>query len=156
MKRLTAKSTLFVFFLSLFLVVTAFSSGSRFGLDSYSVYLNDKMIISQAVNKPLTLESLQLNKANASDKLIIYYSQCNSENKLGKSRSLVLRDNSGNVVKEWKFSDSRAGKTSMEIPVRDLLQIESKLVSGQLSLYYTATGMEQAQKLVHLKLHGNS
>lgn len=156
MKRLTAKSGIFLFLLSLTVFITAFSSGTRFGLDSYSVYLNDKLIISQAVNKPLTLESLQLNKANASDKLIIYYSQCNVENKLGKSRSLVLRDNNGNIAREWKFSDARAGKTSMEIPVKELLQMESKLISGQLSLYYTATGMEQAQKLVNLKVQGNS
>lgn len=156
MKHINSKRFLVLAFLLISVLLTTTAFRTHFGLDSYSVYLNNKLILSQAVNQPLTLESLQLNKANASDKLVIYYSQCNADNKLGKGRSLVLRDNNGNLVKEWKFSDPRAGKTSMEIPVKDLLQMESSLAAGQLSLFYTADGMAQAQKLVNLKVKGNS
>src|SRR5689334_2010327 len=95
MKNNFLKSGFLLAFVSLSLLATAFTVPIKFGLDSYYVYLNDRLILSQPVNKPLSMESLQLGRSNASDKLVIFYSQCNVDNKLGKSRSLALKDSNG-------------------------------------------------------------
>ncbi len=136
-----------------FLLAVLWILGSQFsaraGVDTYQIYLNDKLILQQSVLNPLSLSTLPITKANANDKLVIYYSQCNAPNKIGKGRSLVIKDASGNMVKEWKFTDSE-GSSRMEIPVKELLALENKFASNTLTIYYTAQGMAKEQKLISL------
>ena len=135
--------------------MTAFTHVAKAGLDSYEIYLNSRLILRQTVDKPLSLESLQLTGSNINDKLTIYYSQCNAPNKLGSGRKIVIRDAEGALVREWKFADAQGSKTGMEIPVKELLQLE-KVRAGSLSLYYTADGHPQAQKLTLLQVGDKS
>lgn len=123
-----------------------------FGLDTFAVYLNEKLILKQAVNEPISLQSLQLGKANASDRLVIYYSQCNVENKVGKSRVLAIKNAKGHTVREWKFADSKTGESVMTISVRDLLQMDKTLAMEELHLFYAAEGKTDPQKLLSLQV----
>lgn len=86
------------------------------GGEGFEIYLNNKLILRQAVNKPFTLHSLQLDKANKDDQLVIYYHHCGST---GKDRTIVIKDDKGKIIKEWKFADA-SGSTNkgMTIPVR--------------------------------------
>jgi len=135
------------------LLVAAWMAGSNFsakaGLDSYQIYLNDKLILQQSVRDPLNLSALPITNANINDKLVIYYSQCNAPNKIGKGRSLIIRDAAGNLVKEWKFEDAE-GSSRMEIPVRELLALENKYANNTLTIFYTAQGMNRDQRLISL------
>ena len=133
-----SKRKLFFGLLSILFFGTALKANA--GLDSYSIYLNDKLILKQYVNQPLTLESLGLNQSNINDRLIIHYEQCNAPNKLGKSRSITVKDNKGNLIKKWNFKDAQGGNTGMVIAVRDLLQLEKSTPLSKLSLFYTAEG----------------
>ncbi len=136
-----------------FLLAILWILGSQFsaraGVDTYQIYLNDKLILQQSVLNPLSLSTLPITKANANDKLVIYYSQCNAPNKIGKGRSLVIKDASGKLVKEWKFTDTE-GSSRMEIPVKELLALEDKFASNTLTIFYTAQGMAKEQKLISL------
>ena len=39
----------------------------------YEIYLNNKLIVRQAVTQSINLQSLQLNSSNVNDQLVIYY-----------------------------------------------------------------------------------
>lgn len=123
---------------------------AKAGLDSYEIYLNNKLILKQYVNQPLSLKNLPLSKAGADDKLTIYYSQCNAEGKSGKGRRIAVKDKKGNIVKEWKFADAKTGDTGMVIPVKELLALEKNGGGSQLDLYYIAEGRPDGQMLASL------
>jgi len=154
MQRLLSKQKLL---LSSLLVLFLFASTTaKAGLDSYKIYLNDKLILKQFVNEPLNLESLGLSQANINDQLVIHYSQCNVPNKLGKSRTITVRDSNGNTVKQWRFNDSRDGRTGMVIPVKELLKLDKPNSLGKLSLYYTAEGHQTGQLLTNVHINGRN
>ena len=145
--RLAAFSAIFLF---------AFTLSATAGLDTYEIYLNNRLLVKQTVDKPLSLESLQLGKSNSNDQLVIYYSQCNAPNKVAKARKIVITDANGQVVKEWKFADVQGTNAGMTIPVKELLQLERLNSAAPLSLVYTAEGHVQGQKLTSLQLGSKS
>jgi len=119
----------------------------KFGLDSYEVYLNDQLLIRQYVDKPLPVKHLALTAANRDDRLSIRYNECTAPDKIGKGRSISVRDGDGNVIKEWKFRDG--GDGMMTIPVKELLSVQES--SGNaLVLYYAADGIREGQRLAAL------
>lgn len=134
------------------LMFTGFALQAKAGLDSYEIYLNDKLLLKQFVNEPVSLASLQLNNSNQNDKIIIYYSQCNAPGKVGKGRSISIKDDNGQVVKEWKFEDASDSKAAMVIPVKDLLQLERSNAGQSLSLFYNAQGTTEARKLTSVQI----
>jgi len=122
---------------------------ARAGVDSYSIYLNQKLLFKQSMDKPLALHSLELGQANPNDELIIYYTQCNAPNKIGSDRSIVIRDAEGRKVKEWKFEDATGPDNAMKIPVREILALQKKGASS-LVLFYNAEKLQREQKLASL------
>src|ERR1700743_3169651 len=88
------------------------------GGDSYRIFLNGKMVMTQYVTQPLSLSSLPLSEANSKDELVVYYSHCGA---IGKERSITIKDEKGTVLKEWKFADADNQKdVGMHIPVKDI------------------------------------
>ncbi|HEY4285876.1 MAG TPA: hypothetical protein VGN00_02145 [Puia sp.] len=130
---------------SLFMVLvgmTALMQPVLAGTDSYRIYLNNKLILQQYVTRTLDLKNLPLSEANANDKLVIYYNHCGAT---GRNRSIVVKDENGVVLKEWKFADAPvkdggmnipAGDDGMTIPVKEILALQEK--SHGLSLYYSS------------------
>ena len=132
------------------LFVTLFTASATAGLDNYSIYLNNKLVLRQAVNEPLNLQGLQLDKAQANDQLVIYYSQCQAPNKIGKGRSIAVKDDQGNTIKEWKFADVSGTDNGMKIPVKELLELK-KGSKGNFTLVYAASQLPKGQKLTGLQ-----
>ena len=128
------------------LFVTLFTVSATAGLDSYSIYLNNKLVLKQAVNQPLNLQGLQLDNAQANDQLVIYYSQCQAPNKIGKDRRIAVKDEQGNTIKEWKFADVSGTDNGMRIPVKELLELK-KRSKGNFTLVYAASQLPQGQTL---------
>ena|SRR6185312_3532541 len=120
-----------------FLFFNLFTLSAKAGIDSYDIYLNNKLLIHQSMAEPFNLKDLPLTEANAGDKLVIRYTQCNAPDKIGRNRSIFLKDAAGRIVKEWKFKDATGSNAEMVIPVKELLQIR-KNASGALSLCYAA------------------
>jgi hypothetical protein len=149
-----SKQKFFLAVFSILLCGTAFKA--KAGLDSYEIYLNNKLILKQYVNQPLTLESLGLDQSNINDRLVIHYSQCNAPDKLGKGRSISVKDASGNTIKKWNFADAKSGQTGMVVPVRELLQLEKKTPLSKLSLYYSAEGHATGQLLANFHFGNKS
>src|SRR6476620_2075886 len=89
----------------------AFAGTAKAGLDYYSIYIGKKLAFTRYVNKPLSLENLPISQADLNEELVIQYYQCNMPDKIGKNRSLSLKDKSGKVIKEWKFADAKDGNS---------------------------------------------
>ena len=126
-----------------------FTFHSNVGVDSYEIYLNNKLVVRQSLDKPLQLQDLNLTDANAADRLSIRYSQCNAPGKTAKARSITLRNDDGKIVKEGRFKDAEGEAAQMNIPVKEILNAQ-KISGEQLVLYYSAEGLPQGQPLAAL------
>jgi len=128
------------------------SSGVR-GTDSYRIYLNGKLLLQQYVGQPLKLESLALGPANGNDNLVVYYNHCGAT---GRSRSITVRDDNGNVLKEWKFRDAAvkndmnvpAEDDGMTIPVKEILELQAK--HSGMTLNYSARQLPAGRMLTKI------
>jgi hypothetical protein len=85
------------------LSATVLSFSARIGGDSFTIYLNDKLMIEQHVSSDADVKNLVLNPGNARDVIKIHYNHCG---KVGNSRSVALHDASANILKTWKFPDT--------------------------------------------------
>jgi hypothetical protein len=117
------------------LLLASFFTALEGGVDSYEIYLNNKLLMRQLATQSLSLKSLPLDKAKPNNQLVIYYSHCGT---IGKGRKIAIKNEAGQVVKEWKFADAIGTKTGMTIPVKELLQLQNKYAKNQLSLYYSS------------------
>ncbi|PSR55262.1 hypothetical protein AHMF7605_18000 [Adhaeribacter arboris] len=151
MKKIKMNQAFIKLFTLLILGFTAFSFTPKFGLDSYSIYLNDKLILKQWVNQPLDLRVLALRSAQETDQLRIHYNHCTIKNGAGTSRSVALQDKKGKVVKKWEFADATGSNLTMTIAVKELLQLEKKHANQELSLVYTARELPKGEMLSMLR-----
>ncbi|HEX5026999.1 MAG TPA: hypothetical protein VFV68_17080 [Agriterribacter sp.] len=145
------KQSLVTMFALLTLCFTVFSFTTKSGLDSYEIYLNNKLIMKQYVNQPLNLRVLQLNQARDNDELRINYKHCTMEG-AGTDRTIVLKDEEGNTLKKWTFTNASGADLSMVIPVKELLQLEKNNAQHDLSLYYTARELPKGETLALLRI----
>ena len=72
--------------------------------------------------------------------------------KVAKGRSLVVKDELGNVLKEWKFDDSDNAKPGMVIPVKDILALQTTNSEKALKLCYQADNRPQPVVVASLKI----
>jgi hypothetical protein len=132
------------------LCFTAFSFTTKFGLDSYEIYLNNTLILKQTVDKPLSLRTLQLDKAKENDQLRIKYTHC-SHNGAGTDRSIVLKDEQGNKLKKWVFADATGSDFKMTIAVKELLQLQKTHNDHELTLVYVARELPKGEVLALIR-----
>jgi hypothetical protein len=147
MLRQTFKPTWAVVLLSTVLLLPAFTA--KVGTDVFEIYLNNKLLLQQAANKPFTLQSLQLDKRNINDELVVYYNHCGES---GKHRSIAIKDDKGNTIKEWKFTDASEVRSAMRIPVKELLQLDKNYVHTSLTIFYSAQQLPKGLTLSGLQL----
>lgn len=117
------------------------------GGDTYSIFLNNKLIYSyrSADNAALKLKGITLNKTHAHDNIKVEYSHCGVQ---GISRSIAIKN--GNTIKKWSFSNGEP----MVIPVRELLNLEN--INGQSALYYSSKKyLPEGKKLVSISISNN-
>ncbi len=131
-----------------FVMLSLFTFGARAGGDSYEIYLNNKLILKQYVTQPLNIKSLQLDKANSNDKLVIFYSHCGET---GKDRHIAIKDDNGRILKEWKFANSKGSNASMVIPVKELLMI-AKQSKTHVTLFYSAQQLPKGRLLTSVNI----
>jgi len=144
MKHTTFKQPLYRLFALIVLCLSMFSFTAERGLDRYEIYLNNKLILKQAVNSPLNLRKLQLSNSQSDDRLRIFYTHCTNKG-VGTGRSIAIEDEKGNVLKKWTFKDDDKG---MEIPVKELLQVEKKNADRELSLHYVAQELHEGDMML--------
>lgn len=152
MKQLKFNHAFIMMFTLITLCFTAFSFTTKFGLDSYEFYLNNKLILKQYVNQPLNLRVLQLSKANENDQLSIRYTHCTIKDGTGTARTIAIKDEKGNTLQKWVFADATGRDLNMTIAVKELLKLEKAHASHELSLHYTARELPKGEMLSMLRL----
>lgn len=130
--------------LALLAVCAALFSFSIYrGGDSFSIFLNNKLVFEQHVAMKEGVKSFELSKANYNDQLSIYYSHCG---KPGKGRSIAIRDENNRTLKEWHFGDATNTKSSMSCKVGEILDLQ-KNKEGKLQLYYSSKELPKGHLL---------
>src|SRR5690349_7914830 len=129
------KQSILKTFAAIALFLTTFSFAAIAGGDTYEIYLNKKLVFKQRVlnASAIDLNSLQLTKANYNDELVIYYSHCGVT---GTGRSIEIKDDQNNVLKEWKYKDAVGANSAMTIPVKEILELQKNNPKAALNLYY--------------------
>ena len=122
---------------------TLFSFSSYRGGDSFSIYLNNKLVFEQHVAMKGGVKSFELGKANYNDQLSIYYSHCGQP---GKGRSIAIKDENNKTLKEWHFGDASNTKSSMSCKAGDILDLQ-KNKEGRLQLYYSSKELPKGHLL---------
>ena len=156
MKQSALKSIHAKFMVLLLSCFVLISFSAKAGGDSYEIYLNNKLILKQYQFQTLSLTSLNLNRSNIQDQLVIYYAHCSEKDQTGKGRSIVIKDAQGKTLKEWKFSDASGDRSGMTIPVKDLLDLQNGNAENTLTIYYSSAGHPQSKILSSLKLTVNN
>jgi hypothetical protein len=144
MKKFRMDRALMLLFTLITLSFTATGFTSRFGLDYYEFYLNNKFLAKQYVNQPLNQRVLQLDKAKPADQLQISYTHCMNKG-VGTGRNLMVKDEAGHTLQKWTFAEGSEAK--MSIAVKDLLQLANKNKGHELKLYYSAQELSKGEML---------
>jgi hypothetical protein len=151
MKQFVLKGAFTKAFALVALSLTLLCKTAIAGIDSYQIYLNGNLVMKQYVSQPLSISSLQLNKAGNTDVLVVYYSHCGV---IGKGRSIAVKDENGTVLKEWKFADATDADNGMQIPVKEILQLQGK--AANLSLYYSSQQLPAGRLLTAVSFVGKN
>jgi hypothetical protein len=130
---------------SMFLGVFSFTSFA--GGDTYEIYLNDKLICKQQYKTLTGSTEFHLGKLNTNDRLVIKYNHCGE---VGKNRSVIIKDEKGNIIKEWKFTNAQNKESVMVIPVKELLALQTKEAS--IKLFYSAIQLPEGRMLAAITI----
>lgn len=114
------------------------------GGDYYKIMLNDRLVAEQYLTQPKELPPLKLNAANSNDRLTIYFSHCGVP---GTTRSLRLKDETGKLLKEWTFGNSKS--IAIQLEVKNLLTVSG--TKGACTLFYSSKEMPSGQLLTKLQ-----
>lgn len=118
------------------LLVLALCSFTKFGGDSYSIHLNDKLLLQHYVHSDKEAKSISLSNSDAQDLLSIRYSHCG---KIGSDRVVTLRDSRDQVVKTIQYPDV-AGETalSMTVKVQDVFAASRSINGKSIRIHYAS------------------
>ncbi len=123
-------------------VATTLLSFSPYGGEGFEISLNGKVLIQRFGSDINKANSLQLDQSAASDKLTVKYYHCG---KVGKHRTVTIKDALDKVVKTWVFTDSNEPTSSMSMYVKDILTL--KKGNNILKLYYSSTELPNGRLL---------
>ena len=129
------------------LALTIFCASAFAGGEHYQIYLNKKLVVVKHISEPISVMSL-LDKANSTDEIVIHYSHCGQQ---GKDRRVALKNEKGETVKVWAFTDAKEG---MAIPAREMAVLQKKY--GQLTLSYSSRELPGGRALASLNGVGKS
>lgn len=122
------------------------------GGDTFTIYLNDKLLVKQFVHMKEKTKTISLQEASANDVLKIHYSHCG---KMGVARNLIIKDQQNKTVKAWKFEDSSDGdQGAMIVNASDIGKIQKSAGGRLLSLVYSSEQLPEGIVLASFSNHG--
>jgi hypothetical protein len=140
------------------LVLTAlcalmFSFSVNPGGDSFSIYLDNTLMLEQHVSRNAVTKALPLNENSGGELLKVYYSHCG---KIGNGREITIRDARNKALKTWNFPDVAEGTASgMNCRVKDIVALQKTNKSTVLNLVYSSRELPDG-KLLATIVTGNN
>jgi hypothetical protein len=129
------------------LTAILFSFAPAPGGDSFTILLNDKLLVQQYVHADKSVKTISLTDANANDELKVNYSHCG---KIGTSRRIVFKDQT-RPLKEIKFSDVAGNAApTMTCRVKDIIALQK---NGKVNLVYISDEMPEGKTLATLSVN---
>ena len=122
--------------ISLVLIVLStalFSFSGSTGVESFTIHLNEKLMLREYVTPEAGVKTLNLSRGDAEGVLKVHYNHCG---KTGIERSLWIQDRKKNRLKTWDFSDHAS--PVMDFKVKELLTLSENIGNHGLYLVYTS------------------
>jgi hypothetical protein len=129
------------------------SSFSPKGGEGFEIYLNNKLVLQQYGSELKTVKSLQLDQRNLNDELMIKYHHCG---KVGKSRTIILKDGKNKILKQWNFADGTETSNAMTCKVKDILDLQKKNGSITINLFYSSSELPGGRILATIAAKSNA
>ena len=119
------------------------------GGDSFTIYLNDKLLVQQYVHADKSVKTISLYSVNANDELKVNYSHCG---KIGTSRRIVFKDQT-KPLKEVRFSNVTGDALpTMSCKVKDIIALQK---TGKINLVYISDELPEGKTLATLSINGD-
>jgi hypothetical protein len=152
MKTINKKNTVITTLLSLLSFLFLSFSTSKGG-EGFEIYLNSKLVLQQFGSQMNTVKSIELDKSVANSQISVKYFHCG---KIGKNRSITIKDANNKILKEWKYADASTANLSITDPamvckVSDIVSLQ-KNNPGKLDLYYSSNELPKGRLLAILVL----
>ena len=80
------------------------------------------------------VKTISLSQYSPGDQITIKYYHCG---RVGKSRTLVVKDENNKVLKQWKYNDVTEPVAGMNCTMKDIISLEN--TSSVLNLYYSSS-----------------
>lgn len=116
----------------------------RLGGDSFTIHLNNKLLVQHHVASKDKTPSISLDARSANDQLAVYFNECGQ---IGRERKLTLKDNQDKVLKEWSYANVTGEHTPMTFTTKDVTTA-NKNKSSALRLYYSSREASKERLLV--------
>jgi hypothetical protein len=117
------------------------------GGDSFTIYLNDKVMIRQYVTPEASARTLALNEINANDVLKVHYNHCG---KTGIKRSMAVQDSRKKILKTWHFSDNTPAL--MELSIKEVVAFRKDAGPQGLQLVYSSVEIPEGMVLASITM----
>jgi hypothetical protein len=127
--------------------LTLFSFTGQRGGDYFEIYLNQKLILQQALHLDKSVRTISLTAANYNDELSIKFSHCGA---VGKGRSITLKDEQDHILKQWKFADATGSQVTMTCKVKDILDVQKSSQQVAIKLYYSSNELPNGRVLASI------
>ena len=131
--------------LALAAVLFSFSRDNAGG-EGFEIYLNNKVVLQQYGNDMNKVKTLNLDNAADNDQLAIRYHHCG---RVGKNRTVIIRDGQDNILKEWKFSDVSDAAARMTCKVKEIRDLQTGK-DKTLKLYYSSSELPKGRLLTSI------
>lgn len=121
------------------------------GAHSVQVYLDDKLVLDQYVNFKSDAPKLKLDPAEKYSQLIVKYNECG---RTVTGRSLTLKDDHDNVLKNWRYEGaSRGYSESMSCLMKDIIALKPK-GTNTMKLFYSSNDFSEGHQVAYLVISG--
>jgi hypothetical protein len=142
------------------LVVLLSAFTGPMGSHSFTIYLNNRLMVQQYVSmaREEGTKTLQLEQRDYNDQLIINYNQCGQ---VGTDRTIVLKDGQNRLLKEWHYTDAAganptSANAAMTCKVKDIFDLQKANGNDRVNLYYSSKQVPNAVLLASLVLPADS
>lgn len=125
---------------------TLFSFTTGSGGEGFEIFMNNKLVLQQYGSEMNTVKTLKLDQAADNDQLSIRYHHCG---RVGKSRTITIKDGKDNVLKQWSFTDVADASARMNCKVKDILGLRNGK-DNTLKLYYSSSELPKGRLLTSI------
>lgn len=132
------------------LCAALFSFSIELGGESYSIYLNDKLVLQKHGMSEAQAPSLALDQSASNDQLSIRYNHCGQ---IGKNRSITVKDEQQKVLREWDFGNVTGADVT--IKGKEILDLYGK-EGSILNLYYSSREIPKGRLLASIVFTKNT